>query len=324
MNTSSNRNAYILIALIPVCVYFLSTQLFEVNAETSVSIKNAIVTAIKQQQTPNTTLVFTEYKSRLLWLCSSLLSISAYLVAIAWSAYTFKRCCNQHHKTKITIIGLIIMMLTLLNLNNGSADSAMFNIFDTTFQAANASALISKPLLTKVFVIVYVINVLAGITPSFILVAICSAISTPAQAPEALEDFFVSRMKYLNQGIMVGSLILLFGVIHLVAWMQWPTSMFENNELNKLALDAFGTISQYWGIAFTLQLLCLYVAVTLYWYRQTHSSLIAQQPTMDIDRWMADHGFVIAWQKHVLQLSTMLTPFLAGSFTSGIDLFSGN
>jgi hypothetical protein len=72
-----NRNAYILIALVPVAIYIMSYCLFEINAASSLKIKTMIVEAIKEHGvSPTSTII--EYKSRILWLSSSLLSITGH------------------------------------------------------------------------------------------------------------------------------------------------------------------------------------------------------------------------------------------------------
>jgi hypothetical protein len=129
-------------------------------------------------------------------------------------------------------------------------------------------------------------------------------------------------MNYLNQGIMIGSMVMLFGIIHMDAWMQWPIAMFTESELKKIALNVFAAISQYWGISFTLLLVCLYASAAIYWQRQTRSALLAIKPDTEITEWLEDNGFTISWQKHALQLSSMLTPLLAGSFSAGKELLS--
>ena len=311
-----HRNAHIFIAFIPVLIYNMSYCLFEINGASSLTIKTMIVEAIRGHGvSPFSTLA--EYKSRIIWLSSSLLSITAYLVALTWSVFIIRRCCRRINLIKLAALGLPVMTLTLLQIGSADAESPMYNnIFDTTYQSLKVSALITESLLHKIFIIISTINVLAAVIPVFILIAICSTISLPIEAGVPKPECFIKRMKYLNQGIMIGSTVLLFGIIHMNAWMQWPTSMFDAEaEVNKAAINAFAAISQYWGISFTLLLVCLYVSAAIYWQEQTRVALIAMQTDIDIPAWLEDNGFTVSWQKHALQLAAMLTPFIAGSFS---------
>jgi hypothetical protein len=319
-----NRHAYIFITLIPVAIYILSYYLFEINAASSLKIKTMLVAAIRGHEvSPASTIM--EYQSRILWLSSSLLSITAYLIALTWSVLTIRRCCCRIHLINLAVVGLAIMVLSLLQIGRADSGSAMYNtIFDTTYQALKLSALITESLLHKVFFIISIINVLAAVTPVFILIAICSTISTPIETGLPKLEFFIKRVNYQKQGILVGSIVLFFGIIHMVAWMQWPVAMFEETELKKAALDFFAAISQFWGISFSLLLICLYAVAAIYWQAQTRAALIALHSDVDITKWLDDNGFTISWQKHALQLSAILTPFLAGSFSGGRELFSLN
>lgn len=322
-----NRNAYILIALVPVTIYIMSYCLFEINAASSLKIKTMILDAIKEQGvSPVSTIV--EYKSRILWLSSCLLSITAYLIALTWSVLIVCRCCRRRiNLIKLAVVGLAVMILTLLQIVWADSESAMYNnIFDTTYQALKVSTLITESLLHKIIIIISTINVLAAVAPVFILVAICSSISMPIEEDVPELEFFKRRMKCLNQGIMIGSAVLLFGIIHMEAWMQWPISLIdEETILKKVAINAVVSISQFWGISCTLLLVCLYAAAAIYWQAQTRAALIAIQSEIDISKWLVDNGFTVSWQKHTLQLAAMLTPFLAGSFSAaGRELLSLN
>lgn len=321
-----NRNAYILIALVPVAIYIMSHCLFEINAASSLKIKTMIVEAIKEHGvSPTSTIV--EYKSRILWLSSSLLSITAYLIALTWSVLIVRRCCRRINLIKLAVVGLAVMTLTLLQIARADSESAMYNnIFDTTYQALKMSPLITESFLQKVLIIINTINVLAAVTPVFILIAICSSISTPIEEGVPKLEFFIKRMEYLNQGIMIGSAVLLFGIIHMEAWMQWPISMIDEEAvLNKVAINVVVAISQYWGISCTLLLVCLYASAAIYWQAQTRAALVAMQSGIDISQWLKDNGFTVSWQKNALQLGAMLTPFLAGSFSvAGRELLSLN
>lgn len=324
MNKIIDRNAHLLIALIPVAIYVVSYCLFELNSETSSSIKTLIIDAVKPHPL-TASFSFTEYKSRILWLSSSLLSLIAYGVALAWSAAVLGRCCRPPYLASLSASGLAIMSLTVLQVVGSNETSAMYNnIFDTTYQALKACALISEATLRKIYIVISVINLLAAVTPVFILIAIASVIALPLSADTINEEFFKARMNYLKQGIMIGSLVLLFGIIHMDAWMHWPTVLIDDNDLKTLALAALTAISQFWGVAFSLMLITFYAAAALYWRYRTCNFLKASRPGVDMQAWLDDNGFTFSWHKHALQLSTMLTPFLAGSFSAGMSLLALN
>jgi hypothetical protein len=306
-----NRNAYLLIALIPVSIYVVSCYLFELNAETSLTIKTLIVKAIRNHPiTPSYT--FIEYKSRILWLSSSLLLIIAYGIALAWSAIIFTRCCRRAYLINLIAAGLVIITMTLIQIGKSDSASAMYNhTFDTTYQSLKVCPWISQATLNKVYIVISTINLLTIVTPVFILMAISCLIALPQENEETGKlELFAELMNYLKQVIMIGSLILLFGIIHMDTWMQWLIAMLEDSEFKTAVLTSLTAMSQFWGIAFSLLSITLYAAATLYWRYRTRIFLSVSKPDIEISTWLDNNGFTFSWHQHALPVRAMLTSFL--------------
>lgn len=319
-----NRNAHLLVVMVPVLIYLVSCFLFELNGKSSLTIKDVIVEEVKHHPlTPSYT--FIEYKSQMLWLSGSLLSIIAYGVALVWGLIIYARCCRPSHSIKLIVTGIGIISLNLLLLIKVDSTSAIYNhIFDTTYQALKVCPLVSLSTLNMVYSIISTINLLATVAPVFILIAISCAIAAPTEAENADLKFFVDRMDYLKQGITIGSVILLFGLIHMDVWMQWPVALLEASAIKDTVQSSLVAISQFWGIAYSLMLLSLYVTGALYWRYRTTLYLLQSSPQIDIRAWLDENGFSFSWHKHVLQIGTTLAPFIAGSLRTGLDLLSLN
>ena len=320
MNRFFYRHGALAIGLVPVLVYCLSCLLFEANAASTLQIKslileNVITTGVKPE------LLIAEYKARILWQCSSLLSVCAYILAIVWSCALLYRCCQSGAEIKkIAGMGSIIVVLTVLQILKSSPSSAMYNaIFNTTYETLGLSALYDSDFQQKVYLVISLINLLAAMAPVFILVAVCSTFSFDENEQPVL-DFFADRVNYLKQGITAGSIILLFGIIHMAAWMQWPQALMGESAFAKTFLEYVHANSQFWGISFTLLLLSLYITATAALKSRALEVLSDHPGLEDEESWLKDTGFTISFQKHALQLGMMLTPTLAGSFGSVFEL----
>lgn len=322
MKTTLRENGYLLIAFIPISIYLIGCYLFEMNDQSSLIIKKVILEAVKRySSTP--VLLFEEYKSRLLWLTASLTSIVAYGVALSWSVIVFTRCALDSHRLKLIVAGVLLMSLAMVQSLSIGSESALYNgIFDTTYQSLKISALIDPLTLNHIYGVIWVINFFAVLTPVCILIGITSSIAPPRKPDTQGLVFFKKRIEYLKQGIMVGSLVLLFGIVHMDVWIHWPVALIDDPGIKNLASTTFSLISQFWGIVFSSLLISLYVSGMIYWRSQTGVYLISSQPEIDLKAWFDENGFNFSWQKHALQLSAMLTPFLAGSASTGIDLLS--
>jgi hypothetical protein len=209
--------------------------------------------------------------------------------------------------------------LTLLQLINASTDSAIYNgIFSTTFEAVSASTIYSAGFPDKVNVVIGIVNLLAVITPVFILVAVCSTLTVTKD--DADLSFFIDRVGFLKQGILAGSIILLFGVIHMAAWTQWPKALIPESDFSKLFEEYVHANCQFWGLAFSLLLVSLYFSSMVVLKARVQCALTTLPGPEERQKWLKDKGFTISFQKHALQLGMMLMPSLAGSLGSVFEL----
>jgi hypothetical protein len=323
MKVFINRHVAILIGLLPVFIYCFCNFLFETNLASSIQIKKMMLDAITQTAV-SPIMLGNEYKARILWQCSSLLSIVAYLFAICWSWSILYRCCSSGAQIKkIIAMGSVIVTLTLLQIIHADHNSAMYNaIFSTTYEALKTSSLYSQSFHYKVFIVINLINFLAALTPVFILVAVCSTISIAEELNSDTLDFYIDRMNYLKQGTTAGSIILLFGIIHMASWMQWPETLFIETDLNKVFSFYISANSQFWGISFTLLLISLYVSAAAFLRARVQGALNDLPNHLERQKWLQDNGFAISFQKHALQLGMMLAPSIAGSMSSVFEIIS--
>jgi hypothetical protein len=314
------KHGVLLIGLTPVLVYCLSCLLFEANADSAIQFKKLMLANISQAAATPALLV-AEYKARVLWQCSSVLSISAYIMAILWSCSLLYRCCQSGAQVKkILLMGSVIVSLTLLQVMQASPSSAIYNvIFSSTYEALDASPLISDGFQRQVYVVICLINLLAAMTPVFILVAVCSTFSMADHAEEPELHLIVERIGYLKQGVVAGSIVLLFGIVHMVAWLEWPKALLGESAFAKVYLAYVHANSQYWGLTFTLLLLSIYFIAMWALNSRVADALEAFPDTASKQKWLNDNSLTMTFQKHALQLGMMLMPTLAGAFDSVLE-----
>ncbi len=321
MRTFFQRNAYLLVLFVPTAIYVLSYSLFEINAQSSLDIKQHIIDTIKKHQESPVSEIL-EFQLRILWIGSGLLLIVTYISSLAWCATIISRCYSGIHIAKLAIVGLPILALALIQICYVNPQSAMYNnIFDTTYQSLAASSLNHEEDIKKVYNIILFINILADIAPVFIMFAICSSISwLIGQGTQKLE-FYIKRMEYLKQGIMIGSAVLLSGIIHMFAWMQLPIAMVGEGEraLKNRILDLASSTCQYWGVVATLSLLFLYASAAIYWQARTQEALTEMQPDFDIPQWMEENGIAFSWKKDALHVGGMLAPTIISALSHALS-----
>lgn len=315
------QHGALLIGLAPVLVYCLSCFLFEGNADSALQVKKILLANVsKAAVTP--ALLVAEYKARILWQCSSLLSISAYLAAIFWSCTLLYRCSKSGAETlKVIVMGAVIVSLTLFQIIQADSHSAMYTaIYSSTYDALGASPVIADGFRHQVFLIINMINLLAAMAPAFILVAVCATFSLDEDSAEPDIHLIIERFDYLKQGVAAGSIILLFGIIHMAAWMQWPKALLGETAFAKVFMAYVHANSQYWGVTFTLLLLSIYIAAAVALKARAEDALKTFPDAQARQKWLNDNSLTMTFQKHAVQLGMMLMPTLAGSLDSVFEL----
>ncbi len=315
------QHGALLIGLVPVLVYCLSCLLFEGNADSALQVKKLLLANVsKAAVTP--ALLVAEYKARILWQCSSLLSISAYVIAIVWSCTLLYRCSRSGAETmKVTAMGLAIVSLTLFQIIQADSHSAIYTaIYSSTYDALGATPVIANDFRHQVFLVINVINLLAAMAPVFILVAVCATFSLDEDSAEPDIHLIIERFTYLKQGVAAGSIILLFGIIHMAAWMQWPKALLGETVFAKVFEAYTRANSQYWGLTFTLLLLSIYIAATVALKTRAEDALKTFPDAQAREKWLNDNSLTMTFQKHALQLGMMLMPTLASSLDSVFEM----
>jgi len=316
--------SWLLVALIAVFIQIGTYAIFEMNAPDSLRIRTEILKALSDQAiTPVATL--REYRGRIFWEGSCLLLVWGYILSMIWSIGTLNRCHQTSSIRPVLLAGLAIVMLDLLRLRSVDEHSAIYNnIFATTFDWVSASSLIGPSVAESVWIAIISINLLAVLSGIMLLLAICAAVTEPRRDVDNALDFYLMRDHCLDQSVIIGSLIMLFGMLHMGCWLEWPISILDDSETKKSILGVMSSIYQFWGIAFSVQLLTVYGSATLYWNRRMHEFIAHDQPEVNTKEWLREHGFEFSIRHHAPQFIAIVAPIIAGFSGGGSNLFGSN
>jgi hypothetical protein len=119
-------------------------------------------------------------------------------------------------------------------------------------------------------------------------------------------------MRHLKTALTTSSLLLATGVLHMAAWLLWPSAVVVDEvaaaELRTVALS----ISTYWGVAFSIMALVAFVPA-ISWLRAKAETLAAQLIASPNEQreWLQEHGFMLTKSQNVREIATLLAPMLA-------------
>ena len=123
-----------------------------------------------------------ELKARYIWLTSAILNIVIPIIGIILSSIFIKYYLNGI-KLAWTIFYRVILCLISLSLliYSSKTDNALYElVFGFTYKILSQTGYFSQYFLHNIKVIIVTINILAAITPMFLLLAVCATLALPA------------------------------------------------------------------------------------------------------------------------------------------------
>lgn len=324
--TFSQQNLNGLIFLVPpILTLFLGKLLFELFAFNFSELNQAIVQNISQLSQDSTIdITFKEMKARLLWVSSVIVYFfvcSGFIVFI-WHMITR----HLTPKKRLLYFALAAIFLTLeigyILFFADSENSPLLAIFRFTYNTLAASNIYTLQELTHIETTLTIINFIAIIvTPLGILTGCCIMQQNPGPSiPELLH--LSSQAKHLKDLILGGSAVMVIGLIHMKLWLSWPLSFISDPGLLDQLEVISVTISQYWGITYSLIIAAMYLPAAFYLSEKarnviSHSNNDALKNNPE--QWLVQNKMLISPTAQLPQLVTILSPMLVGSFGSALS-----
>lgn len=192
-------------------------------------------------------------------------------------------------------------------------------IYGYTYRPLAESGRFSGGFLAQVSNILFAINLLAAAVPIIILFGACST-AIPA-AGQAGDDprYWAKKMAQLREIVNVGSAYLIFGILHMGIWLQWPAALIREGELQKSLTGLTHSITVYWGVAFTLLIIATYWPAAYSLHLRAEEALSKSQDALginDSEAWLKQHKLSTTLSNQLPQLIVMLGPFFSGPLST--------
>ncbi|MFZ5447466.1 MAG: hypothetical protein ACOZFS_02360 [Thermodesulfobacteriota bacterium] len=268
--------------------------------------------------------VLIETKAKYIWLASAILNIVIPTIAIIFSIITIKIYLKGIKLTWTIVIGTILCLGNLAFLHyNAKMETALYDlVYGFTYNMLVQSKLFSQIFLLHIRAIMLTINILAAITPLFLLLAVCATLALPASTSENHDPMeLVLRMRRLKEVVNIGSAFLVFGVLHMNMWLNWSASLFQDAALSSKVSGVAWSISTYWGVTFTLILTVTYVPASAYLQNKARAELTRGEMAKElneVESWLNDNGFSFTFSNQLFQSISILAPFLAAPISNAL------
>ena len=122
-------------------------------------------------------------------------------------------------------------------------------------------------------------------------------------------------MKRARTVLNVGSALLVTGILHMLAWMRWPTALVADADAAAGVGPVTALVPLDWGAAYSLLAAAWYVPTATRLTRRARE-LLAEAPERTgektIDQRLAEHGLATTPLRQLPQVAVILGPLLAG------------
>ena len=302
----------------PLFVYTMANILFELSVDPIQPFINKLIEIEKYQMIFNLNNTLIELKARYIWLAAALLNIVIPIVTIIISTYLLIIYYLKGNKLIWTFfIGIILCFSSLAALTYGAnAKNALFElVFGFTYNNLIQSDHYSQKFLLNIKIVLMIINFLAAVTPVFLLLAGCAILSLPA-IPYIIHDpnDIILRMHKLKDLVNVGSVFLVFGILHMNMWLNWAAGLFGDSKLSNYISGVAWSISTYWGVTFTLVLAVTYLPASAYLQIKAREQISRGElgkESKEVEEWLKENGLSFTFSNQIIQFIAIMSPFLA-------------
>lgn len=303
-------------------INYLSHNLFDLNMSSSLELKSIILDALTREEVTNLSKA-RDYRFRIYWEASVLGSIVAYVTACVWGIRTYIQCIGTTLRHPIIVVCVLTIAAELFRIGTSGETSAGFNtIFCTTYEALGNSPYVTPNFMEQVTVLIKIINILAISSPEFLLMGICSALTEPDTGRRPSLDLLIERDTLIDQSVIIGSMMLVMGLVHMGCWMDWPVGVWADSELKTTVMVLTASVYEYWGICFSILLFVVYGGSKWIWKTIVRDVLTANHPNIDPAGFISEHDLGFQMRRHLPHAVAIVLPFLSSISSSGSSIFT--
>lgn len=317
-----SNNRWILVWILAFAINYLSHSLFELNSSSSLELKSIILDTLSRVEVTDLSKA-KEYRLRIFWEASVLAYLVAALAASLWGIRTYVKCIGKSLRHPIIWVAAGTIASELFRIGTSGESSASFNtIFCTTYEALEHSPYVTADFMSKASFLIQLINVLAVCAPGFLLMGISAALTIPDSKRRSSLERLIERDSLIDQSVLIGSLMMLMGLIHMGCWMDWPVDIWPDSELKASAIALNASVYAYWGISFSSMLFLVYGGSKWTWKKTVMDVLANNHPDIDPVLFVTDHDLGFQIRRHLPHALAIVLPVLSSMAGSGSNILT--
>lgn len=150
-------------------------------------------------------------------------------------------------------------------------------------------------------------------------------VPTESTTPDKEDYDLAIRLSRVRQVMYAAALVLISNTLCISAWLKWPASYIEDQQLES-QLSGFGaTLSFYYGTTMTVILAVVFFPILFILGEKAFAVAKRQAPLESYAgqmKWLETQGLSVDVQARLKDLATVLAPMFAGSLTDLVNTFT--
>lgn len=316
----------LLLAVPPLAVAVLAQLLFELSAYDLVALGEEVAGHLKTMAPPDLVGRLALADDRVLWTLAVFLHLSAGLGLTGIAVIVLGRSISLRGLRYFVPIGAVLILGGVAGfIVAATTKSPISGLFSFTYGSLSAMPGLPAGFLAAARVEVMLLNLLSVVAPVSGLMAACSTAAPPRNGVAPDLNFLGGQVKSLKALVVIGSLYMVTGVLHLGVWLRWPATLVDSEALAIQIHDHAMAMSLYWGGAFSVLIAAFYAPAMVVLNRRAGVVIAATMKDstggLTPRQFLEDHGLSLNVSKQLPQIIAVLAPLLAGPIgTAVIDL----
>ncbi|MGF1608866.1 MAG: hypothetical protein ACFCUQ_05690 [Kiloniellales bacterium] len=313
----------LLLAVPPLTVAVLAQLLFEISAYDLVALGEEVASHLKTMEAPDLAGRLALADGRVLWTLAVFLHLTAGLGLTGLAVTILCRSISLRGLRYFVPIGVVLIVGGVAGFALAAAlKSPISGLFSFTYDSLMAMPGVPASFLVAARIEVVLLNVLSIVAPVSGLMAACSTLAPPRNGVRADLSFLASQVKSLKALVVIGSIYMVTGVLHLGVWLRWPGTLVDGDALASQIHDHAMAMSLYWGGAFSVLIAAFYAPAMVALNRRAGAIIAATMKDstggLTPRQFLEDHGLSLNVSKQLPQIVAVLAPLLAGPIGAAV------
>lgn len=313
----------LLLALPPLLVAVLAQVLFELNAFDLVALGQELAGRLQALTAVDLERKLALADDRAHWSLAVFLHLTSGLALTAVAVIILCRSVSLRGFRLFVPATLVLILAGSLSLGVAAlAQTPLSGLFSFTYGSLGALPGLPEGFLIAVKIQVGLLNLLSVVAPITALMAACSTLAPPRAGVASDLAFLGGQVKSLKALVVLGSVYMVTGVVHLGVWLRWPAMLVGSEDMTALISDHAMAMSVYWGGAFTVLIAAFYAPAMVALNKRAEAVIAAMAKDstggLTPKKFLEEHGLSLQISKQLPQIAAVLAPLLAGPIGAAV------